>query len=146
MTTIFTQDHNLGPFGVEIHIILWTWSALQAVIFLSWDKSRDPTANRKLEDKQTTLFRIATIKTGQVARPSPQVRLKMNDKKPSKFQFYFSEVLEAFSTIKKMKKKILAWTTEIIQFIPYPIQMGRTERSNFFGGKRLTFSNYPTLL
>ena len=32
---------------------------------------------------------------------SPQVRLKMNDKKPSKFQFYFSGVLEAFSMLKK---------------------------------------------
>ena len=27
---------------------------------------------------------------------SPQVRTKMNDKKPSKFQFYFSGVLEAY--------------------------------------------------
>ena len=32
---------------------------------------------------------------------TPQVRLKMNDKKPSKFQFYFSGVLEAFSMLKK---------------------------------------------
>ena len=32
---------------------------------------------------------------------SPQVRLKMNDKKLSKFQFYFSRVLEAFSMLKK---------------------------------------------
>ena len=31
---------------------------------------------------------------------SPQVRLKMNDKKPSKFQFYFSGVLEAFLMLK----------------------------------------------
>ena len=36
---------------------------------------------------------------------APQVRLKMNDKKPSKFQFYFSGVLEAFSMLKKWKKK-----------------------------------------
>ena len=37
---------------------------------------------------------------------------------------------------KKMKKIfLLAWTSEIIQFIQYPIQMDRTERSNFFGGK-----------
>ena len=36
---------------------------------------------------------------------TPQVRLKMNDKKPSKFQFYFSGVLEAFSMLKKWKKK-----------------------------------------
>ena len=28
----------------------------------------------------------------------------MNDKKPSKFQFYFSRVLEAFSMLKKFKK------------------------------------------
>ena len=32
---------------------------------------------------------------------SPQVRLKMNDKKPSRFQFHFSGVLEAFSMLKK---------------------------------------------
>ena len=43
----------------------------------------------------------------------------------------------SFFDAKKMKKKILlAWTSEIIQFIRYPIQMDRTERSNFFwGGK-----------
>ena len=70
---------------------------------------------------------------------SPQVRLKMNGKKPSRFQFHFSGVLEAFSMLKKWKKKLLAWTSEIIQFIWYPIQMDRTERS-IFGGKRLTFS------
>ena len=35
------------------------------------------------------------------AYSAPQVRLKMNDKKPSKFQFYFSGVLEAFSMLKK---------------------------------------------
>ena len=35
---------------------------------------------------------------------SPQVRLKMNDKKPSKFQFYFSGVVEAFSMLKKSLK------------------------------------------
>ena len=34
-------------------------------------------------------------------RTTPQVRLKMNDKKPSKFQFYFSGVVEAFSMLKK---------------------------------------------
>ena len=33
----------------------------------------------------------------------PQVRLKMNDIKPSKFQFYFSRVLEAFLDAKKVK-------------------------------------------
>jgi hypothetical protein len=42
----------------------------------------------------------------------------------------------SFFDAKKMKKKkILAWTSEIIQFIRYPIQMDRTERTNFFGGK-----------
>ena len=42
----------------------------------------------------------------------------------------------SFFDAKKMKKKnLLAWTSEIIQFIQYPIQMDRTERSNFFGGK-----------
>ena len=30
-----------------------------------------------------------------INRLAPQVRLKMNHKKPSKFQFYFSGVLEA---------------------------------------------------
>ena len=35
------------------------------------------------------------------ADSTPQVRLKMNDKKPSKFQFYFSGVLEAFSILNK---------------------------------------------
>ena len=45
-----------------------------------------------------------------------------------------------FFDAKKMKKKILlAWTSEIIQFIQYPIQMDRTERSNFFGGKGWLF-------
>ena len=32
----------------------------------------------------------------------------MNDKKPSKFQLYFSGVLEAFFDAKKMKKKIVS--------------------------------------
>ena len=46
----------------------------------------------------------------------PQVRLKMNEKKPSQFQFHFSGVLEAFSMLKKFKKKnLLAWTLEIIK-------------------------------
>ena len=72
---------------------------------------------------------------------APQVRLKMNDKKPSKFQLYFSGVLKAFSRLKKWKKKkfLLAWTSEIIQLIRYPIQMDRTERSNFLGGKGWLF-------
>ena len=30
---------------------------------------------------------------------------------------------------------MLAWTLEIIQFIRYPIQMDRTEKSNFLGEK-----------
>ena len=37
----------------------------------------------------------------RVGQSTPQVRLKMNDKKPSKFQIYFSGVLEAFSILKK---------------------------------------------
>ena len=42
----------------------------------------------------------------------------------------------SFFDAKKMKKKILlAWTSEIIKFIRYPIQMDRTERSNFLGEK-----------
>ena len=63
-------------------------------------------------------------------------KLKMKDKKPSRFQFHFSGVLETFSMLKNKKQKnLLTWTLEIIQFIRYPIQMDRTERSNFFGGK-----------
>ena len=51
-------------------------------------------------------FHFQSIKFGgQEFYISPQVRLKMNDKKPSKFQFYFSGVLEAFSMLKKWKKK-----------------------------------------
>ena len=46
----------------------------------------------------------------------------------------------SFFDAKKVKKKfLLAWTSEIIQFIRYPIQMDRTERSNFFGGKSWLF-------
>ena len=52
MTTIFTQNDNLGPFWVKMIVILWICLALQAVLsFLAWDKSHDSTANwRKLED------------------------------------------------------------------------------------------------
>ena len=32
-------------------------------------------------------------------------KLKINDKKPSRFQFHFSGVLETFSMLKNMKKK-----------------------------------------
>ena len=39
--------------------------------------------------------------TSTFTSKAPQVRLKMNDKKLSKFQFYFSGVLEAFSMLKK---------------------------------------------
>ena len=43
---------------------------------------------------------------------------------------------KSFFDAKKMKKIfLLTWTSKIIQFIRYPIQMDRTERSNFFGGK-----------
>ena len=46
MTTIFTQKDNLGPFWVNIGVILWIFSALQAVLSLSaWEKSRDSTRN-----------------------------------------------------------------------------------------------------
>ena len=52
MTTIFTQNDNLGPFWVKIIVILWICSALQAVLsFSAWEKSRDSTPNsQKLED------------------------------------------------------------------------------------------------
>ena len=42
MTTIFTQNDNLGPFWVKIVVILWICSALQAVLsFSALEKSRD---------------------------------------------------------------------------------------------------------
>ena len=41
----------------------------------------------------------------------------------------------SFFDAKKMKKKMLAWTSEIIQFIRYSVQMDRTKRSNFLGEK-----------
>ena len=52
MTTIFTQNDNLGPFWVKIVVILWICSALQAVLsFSAWEKSHDSTRkNQKLED------------------------------------------------------------------------------------------------
>ena len=59
-------------------------------------------------------------------------KLKMNDKKPSWFQFHFSGVLETFSMLRNEKKKLLTWTLEIIQFIRYSIQMDMTKRSIFF--------------
>ena len=67
---------------------------------------------------------------------SPQVRLKMNDKKTEPVPILLLRGARSFFDAKKMKKKILlAWTLEIIQFIRYPIQMDRTEKSNFFGEK-----------
>jgi hypothetical protein len=52
MTTIFTHNDNLGQFWVKMIVILWIYSALQAVIsFSAWEKSRDSTPNsQKLED------------------------------------------------------------------------------------------------
>ena len=51
MTTIFTQNDNLGPFWVKIIVILWICLALQAVLsFSAWEKSQDSTPNsQKLE-------------------------------------------------------------------------------------------------
>ena len=44
MTTIFTQNDNLGPFWVEIVVIFLICSALQAVLsFSAWQKSHDST-------------------------------------------------------------------------------------------------------
>ena len=41
---IFTQNDNLGPFWDKIIVILWVYSALQAVLsFSAWEKSRDST-------------------------------------------------------------------------------------------------------
>ena len=39
MTTSFTQNNNLGRFWVEIAVILWIWSALQAVLFSQLEKN-----------------------------------------------------------------------------------------------------------
>ena len=52
MTPIFTQNDNIGPFWVKIIIILWIYSALQAVIsFWAWENSRESTPNsQNLED------------------------------------------------------------------------------------------------
>ena len=52
MTTILTQNYNLGPFWVKIVAILGNISAFQAVLsFSAWEKSRDSTPNcQKLED------------------------------------------------------------------------------------------------
>ena len=52
MTIIFTQNVNLGPFWVKIDVILWIYSALQAVFsFSAWEKSRDSTPkSQKLEE------------------------------------------------------------------------------------------------
>ena len=52
MTTNVTHKDNLGPFWVKIVVILWIFSALQAVLsFSAWEKSRDSTRNsQKLED------------------------------------------------------------------------------------------------
>ena len=50
--TIFTLNDNLGPYLLKIVVILWVYSALQAVLsFSAWEKSRDSTSNsQKLED------------------------------------------------------------------------------------------------
>ena len=46
MTIIFTQKGLRLSFSVKIVLILWIYSALQAVVsFWGWNKSRDPTAN-----------------------------------------------------------------------------------------------------
>ena len=52
MTTIITQNDNLGPFWVKTIVIFWICSVLQAVLFFSAsEKSRDSTPNsQKLED------------------------------------------------------------------------------------------------
>ena len=48
MTTIFTQNDNLRPFWLEIVVILWICSDLQAVLsFSAWEKSRDSTPKAK---------------------------------------------------------------------------------------------------
>ena len=61
-------------------------------------------------------------------------------KKLSKLEFQFPGLLGTFPMLKQeAKKKFDNWTLEIIPFIQHPIQMDRTERSNFLGGKRLCF-------
>ena len=71
----------------------------------------------------------------------------MNDKKPSKSQFYFSGVLEAFSMLKKMKKKYFA-SLDFRDNPIYPISNpdGQDREFKLFGAEMLTFHNYPNLL
>ena len=46
MTTIFNQDGSRLSFYVKMAVILWIWTALQAVrSFSAWEKSRDSTPN-----------------------------------------------------------------------------------------------------
>ena len=46
LTTIFTQNDNLGPFWVKIVVILWICTALQAMLsFSASEKLRDSTPN-----------------------------------------------------------------------------------------------------
>jgi hypothetical protein len=65
--------------------------------------------------------------------------MKMNGKKLSKFQFHFPELPRTSLMLKHKtkKKRFDNWTLEIIPFIRYLIQMDRTERVSFFGGKCL---------
>ena len=52
MTSIFNQNGPWLSFWVKMVVILWTCSALQAVLsFSAWEKSRDSTPDsQKLED------------------------------------------------------------------------------------------------
>ena len=70
-------------------------------------KIKEMLTKRYIDCKHTKICPIIRWQlVNLVAAPcTPQVRLKMNDKKPSRFQFYFSGVLEAFSKLRKIKKK-----------------------------------------
>ena len=77
------------PFG-ERYWRVFRFKALTFVsIFLSW------------QTKKVFLKYMWHVSNQNI---TPQVRLKMNVKKLSRFQFYFSGVLEAFSMLKPWKK------------------------------------------
>ena len=78
MTTISTQNDNLGPFWVKIVVSLWICSALQAVLSISArEKSRDSTPNsQKLEDMcraQKCYFRTLKNATRWKKKPSASI-------------------------------------------------------------------------
>ena len=72
LTTIFTQNDNLGPFWVKTIVILWICSALQVVLSFSvWEKSRDSTPNcqKTREHVEHIGYCTSHAKYGQVSHP-----------------------------------------------------------------------------